>query len=145
MLGFTAIGFNLDPEKHIGKVEIPDPAKPGKTKKVDPVLSFNILVTFADASTQLFNTGFAPNTKFDILADPGEIMTFITISDLIGTAGDLVFEYDFDNIRQVSFDAARVPGGVVPEPATWAMMIGGFGLVGGALRRRRGKIAVNFA
>jgi hypothetical protein len=26
---------------------------------------------------------------------------------------------------------------MVPEPATWAMMIGGFGLVGGALRRRR--------
>ncbi|QJU56618.1 PEP-CTERM sorting domain-containing protein [Sphingomonas sp. AP4-R1] len=26
---------------------------------------------------------------------------------------------------------------VVPEPATWAMFIGGFGLVGGALRRRR--------
>ena len=28
-------------------------------------------------------------------------------------------------------------GGVVPEPATWAMMIAGFGLVGGAMRRRR--------
>lgn len=27
--------------------------------------------------------------------------------------------------------------GAVPEPATWAMMIGGFGLVGGAVRRRR--------
>jgi V8-like Glu-specific endopeptidase len=27
--------------------------------------------------------------------------------------------------------------GVIPEPATWAMMIAGFGLVGGALRRRR--------
>jgi hypothetical protein len=25
----------------------------------------------------------------------------------------------------------------VPEPATWAMMVGGFGLVGGAMRRRR--------
>nr|WP_084192404.1 PEPxxWA-CTERM sorting domain-containing protein [Parasphingorhabdus marina] len=25
----------------------------------------------------------------------------------------------------------------VPEPATWAMMIGGFGLVGGAMRRRK--------
>jgi hypothetical protein len=24
----------------------------------------------------------------------------------------------------------------VPEPATWAMLIAGFGLVGGALRRR---------
>ena len=26
--------------------------------------------------------------------------------------------------------------GAVPEPATWAMMIGGFGLVGAAMRRR---------
>jgi hypothetical protein len=33
--------------------------------------------------------------------------------------------------------------GAVPEPATWAMMIGGFGLVGGALRRRAR--AVSFA
>ncbi len=33
----------------------------------------------------------------------------------------------------------NVPGaGAVPEPATWLMMIGGFGLVGAGLRRRRG-------
>lgn len=33
------------------------------------------------------------------------------------------------------------PMGAVPEPATWAMMIGGFGMVGGAMRqRRRGKV-----
>jgi hypothetical protein len=28
-------------------------------------------------------------------------------------------------------------GGVVPEPATWAMMVAGFGLLGGTLRRRK--------
>lgn len=35
-------------------------------------------------------------------------------------------------------------GSVVPEPASWAMMIGGFGIVGGALRssRRRASIAL---
>jgi hypothetical protein len=29
---------------------------------------------------------------------------------------------------------------VVPEPATWAMMLGGFGLIGGAMRRRTTKV-----
>ena len=29
----------------------------------------------------------------------------------------------------------------VPEPTSWAMMIGGFGLVGGTLRRRRSSVA----
>ncbi len=29
------------------------------------------------------------------------------------------------------------PGGVIPEPGAWAMLIAGFGLVGGALRTRR--------
>ncbi len=36
------------------------------------------------------------------------------------------------------FDGSTV---AVPEPATWAMMIGGFGLAGAALRRRRAFVA----
>ena len=32
----------------------------------------------------------------------------------------------------------------VPEPATWAMMIGGFGLIGAAMRRRQ-KVSVTYA
>jgi len=41
----------------------------------------------------------------------------------------------------VAFDA-----GPVPEPASWALMLGGFGLVGGTLRAasRRGKTEVSF-
>ncbi|WP_017667489.1 cistern family PEP-CTERM protein [Sandarakinorhabdus sp. AAP62] len=33
-------------------------------------------------------------------------------------------------------------GGAVPEPATWAMLLTGFGLVGFAARRRRGALSV---
>ena len=33
------------------------------------------------------------------------------------------------------------PMGAVPEPASWAMMIAGFGLIGAVMRRRRGALA----
>jgi len=38
---------------------------------------------------------------------------------------------------QNSFEIDDISGSAVPEPATWAMMIAGFGLAGAALRRRR--------
>jgi hypothetical protein len=34
------------------------------------------------------------------------------------------------------FTLVGVPG--APEPASWALLIGGFGLLGGVLRRRQG-------
>jgi len=40
-----------------------------------------------------------------------------------------------------AFPVVTSPG--VPEPASWAMMVGGFGLIGGAMRRRR--ITASFA
>ena len=36
-----------------------------------------------------------------------------------------------------TFSAVLAPS-AVPEPASWALMIGGFGLAGAALRRQRG-------
>lgn len=37
----------------------------------------------------------------------------------------------------------RTLAGAVPEPASWAMMITGFGLVGAAVRRRRAQVSVS--
>ncbi len=39
-------------------------------------------------------------------------------------------------------DSITLTGSAIPEPATWAMMIVGFGMVGGAMRRRRTQTAV---
>jgi hypothetical protein len=43
-----------------------------------------------------------------------------------------------DNVGPVLDNAQLSVSSAVPEPATWALMIGGFGLMGAALRRRRG-------
>jgi Bacterial pre-peptidase C-terminal domain/PEP-CTERM motif len=41
--------------------------------------------------------------------------------------------------------AQHALGGAVPEPATWAMMLAGFGLVGAAMRRRKTAGAIALA
>jgi len=62
-------------------------------------------------------------------------------------SGNDVFSVGFrDDPSYVQFDKLSVTNaadGAVPEPASWALMLGGFGLVGGAMRTRR-KAAVSF-
>jgi hypothetical protein len=72
---------------------------------------------------------FSANTNGLLLVfgTEGEIFT-----DLKLKSGSNSFEIDNLSIR-----------GAVPEPATWAMMIGGFALAGAAMRRR--KAIVSFA
>jgi hypothetical protein len=53
--------------------------------------------------------------------------------DFGGTADRVAFD-------NVTFGTDR-PGGTVPEPATWAMMILGFGLVGVSARRRVARVS----
>jgi len=66
--------------------------------------------------------------------------------------GALVFRsngvaFEFDSLGVASHH--DVPGNhstaAVPEPASWAMMVGGFGLAGGVLRRTRRQAVVRLA
>lgn len=63
-------------------------------------------------------------------------------SALGGAAGDyhiLPGVYDTEDAYGDAFRVtiAQIDIGAVPEPGSWAMMLGGFGLIGGALRQRR--------
>ena len=51
------------------------------------------------------------------------------------TFGSTANSFEFDNLAT----------GAVPEPAAWAMMLGGFGFAGVAMRRRRSAIRVTYA
>jgi hypothetical protein len=62
----------------------------------------------------------------------------VTLSGLNLTGGSHTVQFQQANrgwtfVSEVSFFS---PAGGVPEPATWAMMVTGFGLAGAALRRR---------
>jgi len=53
-------------------------------------------------------------------------------------------DYDgsyYNDSTGIKFTVRTVQDGAVPEPASWALMVGGFGLVGGAMRRRSVKLA----
>ena len=69
------------------------------------------------------------------------------LSALAGQVVDIRFQFASDYAalgRGVKFDNLLVTGAApsaVPEPATWAMMIMGFGLAGTAIRSRRRRLA----
>lgn len=69
----------------------------------------------------------ATNGRFRFMAENGQRITGITLTSDAN-----------------SFEVDRLAVAAVPEPATWAMMIGGFGMIGAAARRRV-RTSVSFA
>ena len=93
----------------------------------------------ASANDALDNPGYAANLGF--LNFIGAIDTSSTFSK-VTFYGDGFGEYLVagGTIRYATLDIGSVGG--VPEPATWAMMIIGFGGAGAMLRRRRGALSL---
>lgn len=83
-----------------------------------------------------FNTA-QPYVFINIYFDDGDSYDTVRFFEQPTVGG-----YEFDN-HTVGYFLQK--GGVVPEPATWAMMIMGFGLVGFAARRRNAMAAKTLA
>ncbi|RYE79248.1 MAG: PEP-CTERM sorting domain-containing protein [Oxalobacteraceae bacterium] len=55
--------------------------------------------------------------------------------------GILTYNVSTRTPRTGNLQFADAPVGAVPEPASWAFMIGGFGLAGGMMRRRVSEVS----
>lgn len=121
--------------------------------------NFDVKITTLSGIETIQNVAFmTQKDKFDvigsILLNANELIDKITI---YGLEGPLIVNnkvvtgkyanYNFASIKQISFaPRAYIPPPVaaVPEPGTWALMLVGFGLLGGALRRRKQNVRVKF-
>ena len=115
----------------------------------------NLTVNFNNGYDTSWNgTDFNGFVVFDDTNSAGAI-TSVSINGITNMAGFDMSRVSFDadhvfvNWEGLSFGQGTVVsldlngGGGVPEPASWAMMLGGFGMVGGAMRSRR-KTALSF-
>lgn len=93
-----------------------------------PTIGGSVLQTFILRLDDSAGTVFGPAN--------GGLPTSLTFANFDGNGVFLFFNDGaaFGNVTSLS--------GAVPEPASWALMIVGFGLVGGALRRRSGQAAL---
>lgn len=130
---FTEFKFNMQIPASVGSFEAPNGYKTNFT--------FGTTVFFTNGLSQFFNVDVGAGNgenRFLISAGLDEFINKIVFSNLVGVSTKnndptLTNSYNFDSIRQASFNAVSP----VPEPATWALFILGFGAIGAMLRRRR--------
>ena len=83
---------------------------------------------------------------FNLLINPGSLVGPVTMNSLnTSRIGIDAPAGGFTSESGVFLGFDPTPTGAVPEPATWAMMIGGIGAAGGGLRRRRASVSVRYA
>jgi hypothetical protein len=106
------------------------------TDATDPNSGLGSLITSLSWNGSLSN----PGNLLD-LTNPGEIglmaSTTVGFSDGVDTVHGGTGANPLNDNLGVSITNFSFPGGAVPEPSTWALMIMGFGGIGAALRRRR--------
>lgn len=101
-------------------------------RPAQPALQFRLLKDGAEVAQGLFPT-IAFYSGFRTFGFSGLVFDEVHLQSQPGD-----FAFDEGGFDAMALDALALGGpiGVIPEPQTWAMMILGFGLVGGKARRR---------
>jgi choice-of-anchor A domain-containing protein len=97
------------------------------------LLASDVIFNFYEATSLDFSG--AVNFHGTILAPNANVK--LAGVNLFGAVISDTFESPSANIQHRGYTGFLTPQSAVPEPATWAMMIMGFGLAAGALRRRK--------
>jgi hypothetical protein len=99
----------------------------------------NIEYDFTDATTPFTHAVITANSGVSgLTADQISISSAGTLSIRLGVLSLVTFAQG----SSLTIGLSQSSAPAVPEPASWALMLGGFGLVGGAMRSRR-KAAVS--
>lgn len=100
--------------------------------------SQDVFATTSNGQTQLLNdyTGVSSNRVFRGIYDSAGFSSL--------TFNGFTAVNDQYNVDDLQFGTQAV-NAAVPEPATWAMMLVGFGGIGFAMRRRKSKVTTNVA
>jgi hypothetical protein len=101
--------------------------------------TYNVLTLTTNQQTYTFNVN---NLNFAVRDGNQSFSQYV---QFVATAGESIRSVTFNNSPAVdAFEVANFTA-VVPEPATWAMMLIGFGMVGAATRYRRHSAKVVYA
>lgn len=93
-------------------------------------------LTFLDGNgAAIGSTVVLPEGAYGSLNDPQSYKNY-AVSSANGISGFDIIGYADGNVS-IDNVSVKTAAAAVPEPATWMMMIGGFGVVGAAMRRRR--------
>jgi hypothetical protein len=93
----------------------------------------SIFSNIGGVSTSLFSMTIA-NTSYGSSTTFGGLVVNLGAGDSIDFALNNAGDFTFDSVALGATISNNISA--VPEPATWAMMISGFGMAGAALRRR---------
>lgn len=112
----------------------------------DPDLLTFTRADFSGANASMSVIGNAGGLGSSIQVDLASLPAGLQYLNLVGTLNPNFTPENGNDFARVGGSIALTSlAGAVPEPATWALFILGFGAIGGALRRRNSSIRVSKA